>query len=216
MNSKPPSAAKPIKRRTQAERSQETQRKIIASALRLLQDVGYQHTNLQEIARGAEVTLGAVQHQFGTRNALMERLVDEVMAPLGELGWVDEGDIKSEPLESRARIFVQAAWDRVYGTPNYVAAWGMFFGCKTTPTLLERIDEHRAQHDPLYFAHFVDTFPEIACNHPQPENFAAVILAAMRGLSVLGLFKLDSEATRLQLDVVAQMIVQAGRDQRLA
>lgn len=210
MDIKPPGAARPIKRRTQAERSQETQRKIITSALKLLQEVGYQQTNLQDIARGADVTLGAVQHQFGTRNALMERLVDEVMAPLGELGWVDEGDIKGEPLESRAQIFVQAAWERVYGTPSYVAAWGMFFGCKTTPALLDRIDEHRAQHDPMYFAHFVDTFPEIARNHPQPENFAAVILAALRGLSVLGLFKLDPGATRQQLAVVAQMIVQAG------
>ncbi|TGN99180.1 TetR/AcrR family transcriptional regulator [Burkholderia sp. USMB20] len=199
------------KRRTQAERSETTQRKVIASAIRLLQKVGFQETNLQEIARGAKVTLGAVQHQFGTRTALMERVVDEVMQPLGELGavWPDEG--LQFPLEERASRFVHSAWDSVYGPPSYVAAWSLFFGCKTSPQLFKRINEHRAKHDPSFFAHFVAVFPEIARTHPEPEQFAAVIFAALRGLSIMRLFETNEEATEKQLQVVVQMIVDAGK-----
>jgi len=199
------------KRRTQAERSETTQRKIIASAIRLLQKVGFQQTNLQDIARGAKVTLGAVQHQFGTRTALMERVVDEVMQPLSELGSVWPTEALEFPLAERATRFVHSAWDNVYGPPSYVAAWSLFFGCKTSPQLFQRIDEHRAKHDPSYFAHFVAVFPEIARTHPEPEQFAAVVFAALRGLSIMRLFETNEEATSKQLQVVVQMIVDAGK-----
>ncbi|WP_347615055.1 TetR/AcrR family transcriptional regulator, partial [Comamonas thiooxydans] len=91
--------SKTAPRRTQAERSQTTQRKIIKSAIRLLQKVGFQQTNLQEIARGAKVTLGAVQHQFGSRQALMEQVVDEIMAPLAAAGAGWPEDAAQLPLE---------------------------------------------------------------------------------------------------------------------
>lgn len=199
------------KRRTQAERSETTQRKIIASAIRLLQKVGFQETNLQDIARGAKVTLGAVQHQFGNRTVLMEHVVDEVMKPLGELGSVWPENAAHVPLEERASRFVHAAWDKVYAPPSYVAAWSLFFGCRTSPPLFQRINEHRAKHDPLFFQHFVTVFPEIAETHSQPEHFAAVVFAALRGLSVMRIFGVDEQATSLQLDVVTQMIVDAGK-----
>jgi AcrR family transcriptional regulator len=197
------------RRRTQAERSQTTQRKIIDSALRLLQKVGFQQTNLQDIARGAKVTLGALQHQFHSRQVLMEKVVDEVMAPLGDVGAAWPEDAVHLPLEKRAREFVRRAWERVYAPPSYVAAWSLFFGCKTTP-LFKRINEHRAKHDPMFFAHFVAVFPEIAEHHPQPEHFAAVVFAALRGLAVIRLFKIDEADTERQLKVISQIIVQAG------
>lgn len=202
----------PHRRRSQVERSQTTQRKIIDSALRLLQKVGFQQTNLQDIARGAKVTLGALQHQFGSRQVLMEKIVDEVMAPLSAFGAAWPEDAIGLPLDERAREFVQLAWQRVYAPPSYVAAWSLFFGCKTTPRLFKRIDEHRAKHDPEFFAHFVAVFPEISKRHPQPEHFAAVVFAALRGLAVMRLFEIDEEATKNQLEVISRIIVQAGKD----
>ncbi|MDR0214663.1 MAG: TetR/AcrR family transcriptional regulator [Comamonas sp.] len=201
--------SKTAPRRTQAERSQTTQRKIIKSAIRLLQKVGFQQTNLQEIARGAKVTLGAVQHQFGSRQALMEQVVDEIMAPLAAAGAGWPKDAAQLPLEQRAREFVRHAWLSVYEPPSYLATWSMFFGCKSTP-LFKRIDAHRSQYDPALFAHFVTVFPEIAERHPQPEHFAAVVFAAFRGIAVMRLFEANDDADEHQLDVITQMIVNAG------
>jgi len=196
------------RRRTQA-RSEETRRRIINSALRLMQKVGFHKTNLQEIARGAKVTLGAVQHQFGNRQLLMETVVDEVMAPLAATGTGWPQDAASLPLAQRAHEFVRLAWERVYAPPSYVAAWSLFFGCKATP-LLKRIDAHREKIDPLIFAHFVKVFPEISKRHQQPEDFAAVVFAALRGLAVMRLFTFDEQANAQQLDVIAKIIVDAG------
>jgi len=206
----PPTGARAApRRRTQTERSQATQRKIIASAMRLLCKVGYQGTNLQDIARGAKVTLGAVQHQFGSRQALMERIVDEVLAPLATLGEGWPQDAAVLPLPERAHEFVQRAWRKVYSPPTYIAAWSLIFGSKGT-SVGKRIDGHIARQDPVYFAHFVALFPEIAQRHPQPEHIAAIVFAALRGLAVMRLFAVDEEATAQQLDVIAKMIVQTG------
>lgn len=181
--------------------------------MRLLQKVGFQQTNLQDIARGAKVTLGALQHQFGSRQVLMERVVDEVMAPFGYVGGAWPQDALQLPLEKRAREFVRLAWERVYAPPSYVAAWGLFFGCKTTPPLFKRIDEHRKKHDPIFFEHFVAVFPEVAKHQVQPEQFAAVVFAALRGLAVLRLFPLDDGDIEQQLEAIAQIIICAGTHQ---
>lgn len=139
----------------------------------------------------------------------MERVVDEVMAPLAAIGDAWPADAAQMPLEKRARAFVRQAWERVYAPPSYVAAWSMFFGCKTTP-LFQRIDEHRETHDPLYFAQFIAIFPEIASTQAQPEDFAAVIFAALRGLALMRLLKADDKAADRQLEMIADMIVRAG------
>ncbi|MDN7865609.1 TetR/AcrR family transcriptional regulator [Burkholderia multivorans] len=195
-------------RRTNEERSDTTQRRIIQSAMRLLQKKGFKATNLQEIASGARVTLGALQHHFANRQVLMERLIDEVMAPLSDDGVVwPNPDL---PLEERAREFVRLAWETIYGVPSYVAAWSLFFGCKASPELFARIDATRAQSDPVFFARFVSCFPEIEAQHPKPQEFAGFVFATLRGMGLFYLFDVGKEETQGQLNVLADVIVQAG------
>lgn len=128
-------------RTPQTERVETTQRKIIDSALALLREGGFKSATLQAIARGADVSLGALQHHFESRDALMERLVIEVMEPLSDQGtvWPD----KALPLRERAEAFVTLAWDNIFGAANYQAAWSMFFGCKASPSLFDRVDARR-------------------------------------------------------------------------
>ena len=176
--------------------------------MRLLYKKGFRATNLQDIARGARVTLGALQHHFASRQVLMERLIDEVMAPLSDDGVVwPPLDL---PLEKRAREFVRLAWQTIYGVPSYVAAWSLFFGCKSSPELFARIDANRARSDPIFFARFVTCFPEIEARHPNPQQFAGFVFAGLRGMGMFDLFDVAREEIDGQLDVLVQIIVQAG------
>jgi len=195
-------------RRTQEERSDETRRRIVQSAIRLLHKKGFRGANLQDIARGARVTLGALQHHFANRQVLMERLIDEVMAPLSDDGvvWPSSG----LPLEARAREFVRLAWETIYGVPSYIAAWSLFFGCKSSPELFARIDANRARSDPVFFARFVSYFPEVAERHPNPPQFAGFVFASLRGMGMFDLFDVSPEEIDAQLEVLVQVIVQAG------
>ncbi|WP_322788541.1 TetR/AcrR family transcriptional regulator [Paraburkholderia oxyphila] len=200
-------------RRTQEERSDETRRRIVQSAMLLLHKKGFRAANLQDIAQGAKVTLGALQHHFSNRQVLMERLIDEVMAPLSVDGVVwPPLDL---PLEKRARQFVHLAWEKIYGVPSYVAAWSLFFGCKATPELFARIDANRASSDPIFFARFITCFPEIETNHANPQQFAGFVFATLRGIGVFGLFDVAQDETKGQLEVLIQVIIQAGSLRRV-
>jgi AcrR family transcriptional regulator len=174
----------------------------------LLHKKGFKATNLQEIANGARVTLGALQHHFANRQVLMERLIDEVMAPLSDDGVVWPNP--ELPLDERAREFVRLAWETIYGVPSYVAAWSLFFGCKASPELFARIDATRAQSDPVFFAKFVSCFPEIEAQHPKPQDFAGFVFATLRGMGLFYLFDVGKVETQGQLSVLVDVIVQAG------
>lgn len=198
-------------RTPQTERVETTQRKIIDSALALLREGGFKSATLQAIARGADVSLGALQHHFESRDALMERLVIEVMEPLSDQGtvWPD----KALPLRERAEAFVTLAWDNIFGAANYQAAWSMFFGCKASPSLFDRVDARRVHVDSVFYTRFLDVFPEIAAHHPRPQGFAAMAFAILRGTGVLELFEVGEQERQGSLDALVEAIVQAGTPQ---
>lgn len=79
-----PTAPSTGKRRTQEERSQETQDRILRSALRCITQKGLQQTSTHDIARTAQVSRGALLHHYPTRAALLEAafslLLDEEAA----------------------------------------------------------------------------------------------------------------------------------------
>lgn len=195
-------------RTPQTERVEATQRKIIDSALNLLREEGFKSTTLQAIARGAEVSLGALQHHFESRDALMERLVVEVMEPLSDQGsvWPDKG----LPLRKRAEEFIERAWNNIFGAANYLAAWSLFFGCKSSPALFERIDTRRGHVDQVFYTRFLDVFPEVKAHHPRPQGFAAMVFASLRGASVLELFQVSDAEKQGSLEALVESIVQAG------
>jgi len=201
-------------RTPQNERVEATRRKIIDSALHLLREEGFKGATLQAIARGAEVSMGALQHHFESRDALMERLVDEVMAPLSDQGsvWPD----RALPLPERARQFVDRAWSNIFGTPTYVAAWSLFFGSKSTPALFQRIDAHRSVVDRGFYARFLDHFPELNTTQPDPQGFAVLVFSTLRGAGVLELFSVGTAEKSGSMQALAKAIVDACADTRIA
>jgi AcrR family transcriptional regulator len=197
----------PRTRVSQSERIEATQRKIIESAQRLLREEGFKSATLQAIARGANVSLGALQHHFESRDALMERLVDEAMEPLSDHGgvWPDP----ALPLRERAETFVEQAWTNIFGAESYLTAWSLFFGCKATPSLFSQIDAKRATEDKQFFSRFLEAFPELNEHHPHPRGFTASVFSTLRGLGVFELFDVSSADKHEELQALTETIVRA-------
>ena len=59
------------RRRTQAERSDATQQKVIEAAATVLRRKGYAGFRTDEVARVAKVSRGAQQHHFPTKDSLV-------------------------------------------------------------------------------------------------------------------------------------------------
>ncbi|WP_394836155.1 TetR family transcriptional regulator [Pendulispora rubella] len=78
-----------VDRRTQAERSTESRKKLIDAAIHLLATRGYAGTTLAEIGQLAGLSRGMVTHHFGTKEACVEAVVGAIHS--GMLGAVQEG-----------------------------------------------------------------------------------------------------------------------------
>tara|TARA_Y100000588_G_scaffold208317_1_gene222258 strand:- start:280 stop:855 length:576 start_codon:yes stop_codon:yes gene_type:complete len=77
-------------RRTQAQRREETQGKVLACARQLFGEKGYQGTALEDIASEAGTTIRPIYHYFGNKEALFEAVTDsyeqELLARLQQPG----------------------------------------------------------------------------------------------------------------------------------
>src|SRR6478609_7365080 len=74
---RPAPASRPP-RRTQAERVAESDRRMIDAAMRLIASGGYSQTTLASIGVEAGYSRGLVQHRFGSKDKLLEALINQV------------------------------------------------------------------------------------------------------------------------------------------
>lgn len=191
-------------RRSHAERSRRTQQHLVDTAIEVVRERSFSGATVFEVAKAAGVTPGALQHHFGSKAALMMRVVDEVLRSSGPEGiaWPDP----ALPLERRATALVQALWDRVYEPPRFLAVWSVYFGAAAEPELKGYIAERRADLAKLLRARFAATLPELA-GTPGFDAFADLVLSALRGLAVTRLFETAPRAAAAQRAALADLIV---------
>jgi AcrR family transcriptional regulator len=67
----------PLARRTQAERRAEKERRLLDAAAELIVEHGLENTSLADIGRRAGASHAAVNHRFGSKDELVDRLIDE-------------------------------------------------------------------------------------------------------------------------------------------
>lgn len=72
----------PQPRRTQAERTETSQRALIAAGRRLFGDAGFAAVGTEQVAREAGMTRGALYHQFDDKVELFAAVLDEVEADI--------------------------------------------------------------------------------------------------------------------------------------
>jgi AcrR family transcriptional regulator len=102
-------------RRTQAERTAETRRRILEAVVESIAEVGFQRTTATEIAKRAGVTWGAVQHHFGAKGGILEAVLEDTFERFEErLGDVSPG----LPLDRRVALFVERAWEH-FASPHF-------------------------------------------------------------------------------------------------
>jgi AcrR family transcriptional regulator len=102
-------------RRTQAERTAETRRRILDAVVESIAELGFQRTTASEIAKRAGVTWGAVQHHFGAKGGILEAVLEDTFARFE----AKVGDISpEEPLARRVALFVERAWEH-FASPHF-------------------------------------------------------------------------------------------------
>src|SRR6188768_2687346 len=90
-------AASPTRRRRSD--GEVTRQKVLDAAIATILEVGYYQASTNAIARKAGVTWGALQHQFGTREALLLEVLNDRWGRLHEQ--MTTAEIRGATLEAR-------------------------------------------------------------------------------------------------------------------
>lgn len=119
-------------RRSQADRSAETQQKVLAAAIRLLHEGGYSAANIKAIAQEAGVSLGSLQHQFPTKAKLMAAVVDQLARKRIEAYRAAAQEI-DDPVMKYVSIF-DTTWT-VVKQPEFAAVLEIMLARRSDPEL---------------------------------------------------------------------------------
>src|SRR5262245_36513880 len=113
-------AAPVRRRRTQAERRNTTREAVVGAAIQVIARKGLSGATIQEIARAAGLSTGALQYHFPARDELLGPVIDRCVARLaGELKAAFEQTAPpAERLRSTLRTMVR---QRLSGTDEMIA-----------------------------------------------------------------------------------------------
>lgn len=130
-----PTVTRKRPRRTQAERSQDTRRRVCAATLDALADVGYQQISTSQIAALAKVSRGALTHQFPTRNDLLVAAFEFLVGQ-----WREGYPFKTDaPLRLTIDEFIDTAWTVMFSTRRYVASLELMLAARLDDELGQRL-----------------------------------------------------------------------------
>ncbi len=116
---KRPSARRPSASETRVRRrdGELTRQRVLEAAIASILEVGYYQSSSNEIARRAGVTWGVLQHQFGSREALLLEVLNDRWERLQHL--VACAEIRGATLEERLHE-VLGVLEQHYGQPEHL------------------------------------------------------------------------------------------------
>jgi TetR/AcrR family acrAB operon transcriptional repressor len=137
-------------RRTKAA-SEQTRRDIVAAARREFLQRGVSRTSLEQIARTAGVTRGAIYWHFADKQALFDAMRDEVKLPIVDSIDVDVSHCpdarRADPLEPVAAL-LDGVMRQLASDPLTRDTWDILtFRCEYVEGLVEELDAQRQSHE---------------------------------------------------------------------
>ncbi|MCW2785534.1 MAG: transcriptional regulator, TetR family [Marmoricola sp.] len=141
-------------RRTQAERRAESERRLIEATAELIVERGVEGTSLADIGRRAGASHAAVNHRFGSKDELVDRVVDEASI-----------------------FYVRAARDRIGSHTGYDALVDI---CELYLDLVDGPDPLGRVHIVLWSAAVAHTAPQRSTHLDTDRTFRTFLAGLMR------------------------------------
>ena len=128
----------PPARRTQQERRDQTQRKVLAAATALIAQHGSRALTLAEVGEAAGYSRGIVSHHFGSR----ENLLRAVMLDAQAFALPDRADSAADWLARTVRAYLKNVTSRRPSAGAFLQMWGEAIAAD--PVLMPLYAEHDA------------------------------------------------------------------------
>lgn len=170
-----------VERRTQAERSAETQRKLMDGAIAVLHRVGYSAATISLIAEEAGVSRGAMFHQYPTKIDLMLALVAEVY----QRQTTEYRRRMAETASPRERFYrlPDFMWDAMT-RPSATAVLEIMMGARSDPELAKSLAPLARRIDAASRATVEQYIHEAGFSNFPLTGMRHLFVGAVRGLSI--------------------------------
>jgi AcrR family transcriptional regulator len=173
------------KRRTQAERREETREQLLAAAGRVFAKGGFHGTSLDAIADEAGFSRGAVYYNFADKEELFLELLDRRCADRAQdLRELFSGDDDVATTSRQAQLAAQRALDAMTGDPEWRALYLEFLAqAARDPAFRRRFSKRTSEMRGALEEIVVErTRPVAGALGMEPEQLAVVIDALGDGL----------------------------------
>ncbi len=166
-----------------AERRQFTRDKILAAAVRCLNDVGYAQTSTVRVAAEAQVARGSLLHQFPTRTDLILAVAEHALD--AQRAEIRTGLAALPPGRERFVGSVDVTW-RAFQKPESRALIEIFIATRYDADLAARIPHFAVEFEAAKGrgAHRFAEESGLRDEHGEAVALRRLILVALRGLAV--------------------------------
>ena len=168
-------------RRTQAERSADTQARLVDATIGCLVDHGYAGTTTSAVCRRAGVSHGSLLHHYGTRERLLGAALEVVHARLrrqvvSRLEQLPEGP-------TRVEAIVDLMWS-AFGSREYKAVLELWLAAANHPEVSWAVWPEARAFDASSEPLAERLFPEAASRVPEFTVYVSLIFQLMQGMGL--------------------------------
>lgn len=190
-------------RRPQAQRSAETQGKLIEAAILCLHRVGFASTTVTMVADEAGVSRGAMSHQYPTKTDLMLAVVEAVYEQ--DVAAYNQSMAAAPPAQWLATL-PSTMW-KVISRPSGTAVMEIMLGSRSEPELADKLRAIQNAIDVRAHQWIVDRMTEAGLtDRPDGKAVHRVFVSAIRGLSMEALFRRSPADVKASVKVLEELI----------
>jgi AcrR family transcriptional regulator len=193
-----------------------TRRRVLDAAIESILQNGYYQTSSNEIARRAGVTWGALQHQFGTREALLLEVVNDRWRQLQE--GVANAEIRGDTLEERLHAVLKVLSDH-YGSPEHLAHIQILLDLTHNPNTSAETREAVAEHGRQLSRAWQPLFSRALGDAAGEEDLVRYAFITLRGYLLGGLIArsiAETRSDRLPRELLVRGVAAAVRSEASA
>ncbi|WP_197277191.1 TetR/AcrR family transcriptional regulator [Sphingomonas profundi] len=175
-------------RRTQRQRREATRQALLSAAVACVCERGYAGTTVARVADRAQVTRGAVQHLFGSRDDLFLAVIESV----GQLNFeMDEAQLRALAPSRRLDAII-GMYRRVFSSQTFKAALTIWLGAAAEPALHARLGTFIERIQQPVDEVWRIAFGDLDVTAETLQSVRRIVMSAVRGYAIQDLFGLPN------------------------
>jgi AcrR family transcriptional regulator len=193
-------------RRTQQQRREATQARLLTATQSALVERGYAGTTTTEVCRRAGVSQGALFKHFASKGELLAATAEQLFAHL--IDAYRDTLPRLAGVQDRAAAAVALLWD-VFEDARLLAAIELYTAARTDRELALRLAPVAERHGENLRQLAHELFPEAAARNPDFDAVVSVVVQAIQGATLGSLASGDRRAFAPMLALLTDLVRKA-------